>query len=255
MLAFGAWLATRSPLARFAIGLSALGAVASILWAIHVARRGGAGAEHLPPLVALEESWAAGVALAFAGAIHAIRRDHEVGVLALTRARGVGAAEYVRGRLAGLSLVVGLTVTLPTLVAALGATSASHASIPVARASLGAIVYALAFSAVIGPVAMAALGARSRAGGYLTLLAVLVVPELVSPVTAAILPAGWNELTSIPAALGALRDGVQAPIARADHTARAVVGLAAVIAVSLFAVAWRLRSLEEDRIGQERTAS
>jgi hypothetical protein len=36
--------------------------------------------------------------------------------------------------------------------------------------------------------------------------------------------------------------------ARAEHTARAAVGLAAVIAVSMFAVAWRLRSLEEDRI-------
>ncbi len=247
MLAFGAWLATRGALARAAIGLSALGALASVVVTVVMARRGGSGAEHLPRLVALEESWAAGVTLAFAGAIHALRRDQEEGVVALARARGVGLMGYARGRIAGLAVVVAIAVAVPTLIAALGATSIARSPAHVARSSLGALAYALAFSATIAPLAMAALGARTRAGGYLTLLAVLVLPELLAPFTEALLPSGWDELTSIPAALGALGDGVEAPLARGEHLARAFAGLAAVVLVSVVVVAARLRGGEEGR--------
>ncbi len=205
MLALGAWLATRGPLARAALVVSALGALASVATTIVLLRRGGSGAEHLPPIVAAAECWVAGTSLAFAAAVHALRRDRQEGVLALARARGIGVMGYARGRLGGLSLVIALAVAAPTLVAALGATSAAHASTTVARSSLGALVYALAFSATIGPVAMAALGARTRAGGYFTLLGVLALPELVSPLTATFLPSGWDELTSIPAAIAAVR--------------------------------------------------
>jgi hypothetical protein len=241
MLAFGAWLATRGPLAKAAMALSALGALASVVVTVAMARRGGSGAEHLPRMVALGESWAAGVALAFAGAVHALRRDREEGVVALARARGVGLVGYARGRIAGLAIVVALAVAVPTLIAALAATSVAHSPAHVARSSLGALVYALAFSATMAPLAMAALGARTRAGGYFTLLSVLALPELLSPFTEALLPSGWDELTSIPAALGALRDGVEAPLARGEHLARAFAGLAAVVLVSLVIVAARLR--------------
>ena len=47
---------------------------------------------------------------------------------------------------------------------------------------------------------MATVGARSRIGGYVALLAVLVAPEAAISWTSTILPAGWEELTSIPAA-------------------------------------------------------
>jgi hypothetical protein len=245
MLAFGVWLAARGPLARAAIVLSALGALASIAAAVAVARRGGAGATQLPVVVAFAESWGVGTLLAFASSVHALRRDREEGLVALARSRGISRMAFAWGRIGGLSVVMAAAVGLPTLVAALGATSTSHATAAVARSSLGAIVYALAFSAVIGPLAMAALGARTRAGGYLSLLAVLVLPELLSPLTASLLPGGWDELTSIPAALDALRLGAEAPSQHGEPMARAIVGLAGVVFVSFVVVASRLREGEE----------
>jgi hypothetical protein len=244
MLAFGVWLATRGALARASLVLSALSVVGAVAAAVVVGRGDGSGAEHLPTIVAEVVSWVVGTTLAVAVAVHALRRDREEGVVALARARGIGALAYARGRLGGLSVVLAVGLGVPTVVAALGATSASHAAASVARSSLAALVYTAAFAATIGPVAMATLGARTRAGGYFTLLAVLVLPELLAPVTAALLPAGWDELTSIPAALEALRLGVEAPVKQGEHLARAVVGLAGVVFVSLVVVGARLRDGE-----------
>jgi hypothetical protein len=105
---------------------------------------------------------------------------------------------------------------------------------------VAALVYALAFAATVGPLAMAALGARTRSGGYMTLLAVLVAPELLAPWTRMLLPGGWYELTSIPAALEAVRRGVLSSRAAGEHTARAIVVLVAVIATSLVVVRARM---------------
>jgi hypothetical protein len=244
MLAFGVWLATRGALPRASLVLSALGVVAAVAASFVVGRRGGAGAEHLPSIVAEAVCWLAGTTLAVAVAVQALRRDREEGVLALARARGIGAHAYALGRLGGLSVVLAVALGIPTLVAALGATSASHAAGSTLRSSLAALVYTAAFSATIGPVAMATLGARTRAGGYFTLLAVLVLPELVAPITSEILPAGWDELTSIPAALEAVRAAVETPMKHGEHLARAVVGLAGVVFVSLVVVGERLRNTE-----------
>src|SRR5579883_1653747 len=90
--AFGAWLATRGLLARFAIALSAVGALVSVGAAAALARRHGAGA--LPAIVAFAASWGSGTLLAFAAAVHALRRDRDEGLLALARARGVSARGY-----------------------------------------------------------------------------------------------------------------------------------------------------------------
>jgi hypothetical protein len=244
MLAFGVWLATRGALPRASLVLSALGVVGAAAATVVIGREGGKGAEELPSIVAEAVSWLAGTTLAVGVAVQALRRDREEGVVALARARGIGAHAYARGRLGGLSVVLALAIGTPTLVATLGATSVCHAAGPCLRAGLAALVYAAAFSATIGPVAMATLGARTRAGGYFTLLAVLVVPELAAPFTQTILPAGWDELTSIPAALGAVRAGVASPMRNGEHFARAIVGLAAVVAVSLVVVAERLRDAQ-----------
>ena len=82
---------------------------------------------------------------------------------------------------------------------------------------------------------MACLATSSRVGGYLTLLAVVVVPELLSPWTSALLPRGWGALTSIPAALDAVRAAAGSTGSVVD-CARAVAALALVIAVSLVVV-------------------
>jgi hypothetical protein len=241
MLAFGVWLATRGALPRASLVLAALGVVGAVAASVVIGRRGGDGAEHLAAIVAEAVSWLAGTTLAVAVAVQALRRDREEGVVALARTRGIGAHAYARGRLGGLSIVLAVATGVPTLVAALGATSVSHAAGPCLRSGLAALVYTAAFSATIGPVAMATLGARTRAGGYFTLLAVLVLPELAARFTRTLLPAGWDELTSIPAALEAVRAGVESPTKHGEHFARAIVGLAAVVAVSLVVVAERLR--------------
>jgi hypothetical protein len=87
---------------------------------------------------------------------------------------------------------------------------------------------------------MATLGARTRAAGYVALLGVLVVPELLSPWTAAVLPAGWHELTSLPAALEAVGNGIASPTRDWLSLARATAGLATVVAASLVVVAMRI---------------
>jgi hypothetical protein len=96
----------------------------------------------------------------------------------------------------------------------------------------------------MGPVAMAALSARTRIGGYFALIAVLFVPELLSPWTSSLLPAGWQELTSIPAALDAVRGAIAWPSAALAPGARALAGLSAVIAVSLLVVAVRVGQID-----------
>jgi hypothetical protein len=151
---------------------------------------------------------------------------------------------YVRGRVGGLVGVLAVAIGGATLVAGIAATSVAHPALTAVRTSAAAVVYALAFAATLGPVAMAALGSRTRRGGFLALLAVLGLPELLSPWTATLLPRGWHELTSIPAALSAVRAGVAAPAAMAVPMARALAGLAAVVALSFVVIAARVRQTD-----------
>jgi hypothetical protein len=241
-LALGTWLAARGAMAAFGLALAAMAALASVVAALAIggARRGVAA--DLPVLVSSATAWSAGILLAFGAAMRAVRRDREQGIVALARARGATVGAYVRGRVGGLVVVLALAVGGATLVAGIAATSVARPWWPAARASLAALAYALAFAATIGPVAMATLGGRSRPGGYFTLLAVLVVPELLAPWTGALLPEGWHELTSLPAALGAVRAGVASPTTMAAPLARAIAGLAAVAALSLVVVAARAQS-------------
>lgn len=246
MLAVCAWLATRGPLAASGFVLAAIGAAAAIVASVAMARRGGSAAL-LPMLTAEGIAWCAGVTLAFGASLRAIDRDREQGVLALVRARGVSAGTYVRGRVGGLVLVLAAVVGGATFVTGLAATSVGGASWGAVRAWAGALAYAIAFAATLGPVAMASLGTGSRAAGYLTLLSVLVLPELVAPWTSLLLPRGWHELTSIPAALDAIRAGVSAPIDSGARGARAFAALAAVVAVSVVVVGARLARAEAEQ--------
>ena len=242
-LALGTWLAARGAVAGVGIALSLLCALGSVVAAVAVAGAGGAAVQ-LPLLESSVIAWGAGVMLAFGGAQQALRRDHEQGVVALVRARGAGVGAYVRGRVGGLVVVLAVALGGATLIAGVAATSVAHPVAAALRTSAAGLVYALAFAGTLGPVAMAALGARTRAGGYFTLLAVLVAPELLARWTEGLLPHGWHELTSIPAALAAVRAGVVAPAAMGVAMARALAGLAAVVAVSLVVVAARVRRMD-----------
>ncbi|MDP9036943.1 MAG: hypothetical protein M3O50_19260 [Myxococcota bacterium] len=245
-LALGAWLATQGVLVTLSLALAVLGAGAGVMAALLVARKGGGGAPQIPIVASLALAWGAGVMLAVGAALHAIRRDKDEGIIALVRMRGGSTGRYVIGRVGGLVVVLAIAVGGATLIVSLAAASAGRAPPrEVARASAAALAYSLAFAATLGPVAMAALGATPRIGGYLVFLAVVVVPELTAPWTSAWLPDGWHELTSIPAALDAVRTGVESPLTSA-HLARAVAGLAAVVSLCLVAV-----SVQAARIDRE----
>jgi len=241
-LAFGTWLAARGALVGVGFALAIAGALASVVAAAAVS--GSGMAAELPVLESSAIAWSAGLVVAFGASLRSLRQDREQGVMALVRARGASDGGYLRGRVGGLVVVLALAVGGATLVAGIAATSVAHPGLTAVRTSAAALAYALAFAATVGPVAMAAVGSRTRAGGFLALVAVLALPELLSPWTAAWLPHGWHELTSIPAALAAVRAGVAAPAAMAVPMARALAGLAAVVAVSLVVVAARVRRMD-----------
>jgi hypothetical protein len=239
LLPFGIWLATRSPLVRVSLALTAamaLGAVAAAM-----ALRGNPAARAFPALASDVMAWGGGTMIAVGGALRSLRQDREEGAFALARSRGVGARVYGLGRVFGLVAVLLVAVGGGTLAAALAATAAAGRSAgPVFRTGAAALIFAIAFALTIGPVAMAALGGRKRMSGYLVFLSVLVLPEAVAPWTQQILPPGWVELTSIPAALEAVRAGVQSGGHHALHALRAAVGLLAIGAASWMVVRARL---------------
>jgi len=235
-LAFGFWLASRGLPARLSLLLTAVVAAIGASSAFWLVRHGATTLVVVPSVSVYALTWGAGLSLAAAASARAPYRDGETGVLPFVLARGATIGDYVRGRVGGLVVWVTLGTVGGTLVTIAGTLAAARATEPVLRASLGALVYALSFGATLGPVAMATLGMRNRLHGYLALVLVVVAPELAAPWTERVLlPYGWRELASLPAALDALRSAALAP---PDwlQTARALAGLTAVVAVSLVVI-------------------
>src|SRR5579859_863651 len=96
MLALGTWLAARGVMAVAGVVMAALGAVAFVVLAAVVGVHGGGGAASLPAVASSTIAWSAGMTLAFGAALRAVRRDRELGVVDLARARGVGLAARPR---------------------------------------------------------------------------------------------------------------------------------------------------------------
>ncbi len=74
---------------------------------------------------------------------------------------------------------------------------------------------------------LAALGTRSRGGGYVRLTVLLVLPEMAERWTSALVPTGWGELLSVPTALAALRASLPPESFDPARLARAAFVLAA----------------------------
>ncbi len=156
-------------------------------------------------------AYGAGFLVAFGGATQAFREDREQGIRALLASRGVDTREYVTARAAGLVCAVALPTVGGTLVTGLAAlASASRVGLvgETARELGISLMFALFFSILVALVALAALGARSRAGGYVVLVALFVAPDIVAPWTAQIVPENWSRLVSLPAVLAAFRDSL-----------------------------------------------
>jgi hypothetical protein len=243
-LALGVWLAARGGTSVLALAIAGLGALASVVAALALRRSSEPLGAALPAVASSGVAWSAGVLLAFGASMRALARDGDEGVVALARARGVSASHYAQGRIAGLAIVLAAAVGGATSVAWVAALAAAGPSAQLARAGAGAVAYALAFAATLAPVALATLGGSSRSRGYLAFLAVLALPELLAPWTANHLPGGWRELTSIPAALAAVRAGIAAPVANGAPMARAIAALAALAAASSVVAVARVRGAD-----------
>jgi hypothetical protein len=238
--ALGMDLARRGPLAVGSLVIGALTIAGALAVTASMMRRGARSTfEEVPSLTAGALAWGAGVLLAFAVSVHALKRDREAGIMALLRARGASLTGYLWTRVGGLTAWLVVVVAGGTLLVGLVATllaARAGTSLRTLQGTGAAVAYAVAFALTLGPLAMAALGSRSRAGGYGWLLLVLVLPELLAPITSALLPYGFGELASIPGALTALRAALMPPGVDAWRATKALFVLTLVVAVSLAAV-------------------
>lgn len=240
LVALGVALARRGLLAKLSMGVAGITVVGVAAAAFVVAQKGEtAPMETIPAVAAGALAWGAGILLAFASAAHALTRDRTDGIDALLRARGGPQRTYVWARVGGLGVLLAAVVAGGTLlcggIAVLLAARVGLAG-RVLQGTVASVVYALAFSAMMAPLAVAVLGARSRVGGYGWLLMVLVLPEVVAPWTAQMVPASFRDLTSIPAALSAVRGALMPPGIDPAQLLRALLVLTAVTALAMLAV-------------------
>jgi hypothetical protein len=236
-IALGAALAARGILVKLAMGLGLLVTFIGVVLALlHV---GSAATLVLVPAASSSAlAWGAGVPIAFAGSIHAFRQDRARGIRALLHARGARVSDYANGRVLGLALIVFAVVGGGTLVSGgvgMLAASAAGAAGRAVQGLFASLVFALAFAVVVSALALAAMGGRSRAGGYVGLLALLVLPEALERWTSALVPDEWTDLLSVPSALAALRGALAGPEVDAARFARAacVVAASAALCVAL----------------------
>jgi hypothetical protein len=248
--ALGVELARRGILALLSLGIAALTVLGAIAAAFIVARGGPRPPlERVPGVAASALAWGAGVLLAFAASAQALRRDRTEGITALLRARGASVRTYVWLRVGGLTALLLFVVAGGAFTAGVAATLVATRAGLALRALQGtaaAVAYGAAFALTLGPLAMAALGARSRAGGYFWLLMVLLVPEMLTPLTEALAPSGWSELVSIPGALGALRAALMPPGIHLVRAVKAMFVLALIVAASVAVVARAARTARRE---------
>jgi hypothetical protein len=251
LVALGGALARGGLSARISLGLGAAVVLFAGAASLVIAR--GARPEELanvPLLTSSALAWGSGTLLAFAASAHAFRRDRQQGVRALLTARGRSDGEYLASRILGLTRTLAAVTAGGTLASGAAATLAAR-SPSLALRTLGctgaSVVFAVAFAATLAPIAIATLGARSRVGGYLALLAVLALPELLQGWSAHVLPEGWAELTSIPGALMTLRSSLLPDAFDALRFMRAFAVLALCVALSLLVMRGQLARFDRAR--------
>jgi len=237
LLVLGMSLARRGilPVASIAICISTTFAL-SLVTGVLSSRGPQSPAHDVPLLASSALAWGGGFLLAFAAAAHALRRDRAEGIRALFVARTTSLRGYLLARVGGLAVLIALCVAGGTLVCGLvGAAGAARmGTVPRMLQATGAgVVFSLAFSAVVAPIAFAALGARSRIGGYLFLIAVVTLPEVVVGLMGSALPETVADVLSIPSALAALRTALAPGTVDLWRAMRAIVALTFVVAFAM----------------------
>ncbi len=155
--------------------------------------------------------WGTGMLLAFGLSSRALLRDHEDGIVDLFERHAHGRNAYLFARTFGIASVIAMVLGAATLLSGIAIALVSHRpleSVRTAGATVAAGVYVLFFSFTMAPLALAALGGRGKAGGYVVLLFLLGIPELIAKMTEGILPLAFRELFSFGGALSAARDSL-----------------------------------------------
>jgi hypothetical protein len=229
LLALGMKLAREGVLATASIVIAVATVIVLAVVGLGLAARDASAPLHtIPVLTSSALAWGGGFLLAFSSAAHALRRDRETGVRQLLEARSLGVRGYLIARVGGLTALLAALVGGGTLVVGLVmglAAARASGALRAFHAAGAAVAFALAFAAVVGPVAYAAVGARSRMGGYLFLLAVIVLPELLASLLSGILPEAVSEVLAIPSALSALRSSLYPGSVDLAKLARALAAL------------------------------
>jgi hypothetical protein len=224
--------------------LALAAAVVAAMTALH--SHDPAAVARLPAGAAALLAWAAGVLVAFAASSRALVRDEEQGIRALAASHGATPTGYVVGRALGLAAVLFVLVGGGAVLTAFAeALAAREGLLALAQGTFAALAFALMFSLSVAPLSLAALGARSRAGGYLALVVVLVVPELLEGYAGRILPGSWGELIAVPSALTAVASGLCPGTGDAAQVVRAVVVLAGVAVLSMLVARAQLGRAKE----------
>ncbi len=256
-VALGAILALDGVVARVALVAGAVTVLAGVVVAVLLGRGPNARPplELVPSLTASATAWTAGLLLSFAAATRALLRDRDDGIRQLASARGASPSLYLWGRISGLGaalfVVVGGSALLAGVASLLAARQAALAG-NVALATIASLLYAAAFAAVMSPLTVAVLGARSRTGGYFGLLLFLFLPEMLLGLSQELVPEPWAELASVPSALAALRGALMPHAFDPERFLRAGLVLAAVAAVSLLYVKQQLARVDRERALIER---
>jgi hypothetical protein len=238
-------------MAVVSLGVTVLTVLVFAVIGLAFARRGGDAPVHAVPLVASSAlAWGGGFMLAFSASANALRRDRDEGIRHLFVARTASVRGYLVARAGGLAALLACVLgggTLLTGTVSILAAGQALAVLRTMQATAAAVAFAIAFALVIAPVALLALGARTRLSGYLFLLAVLVAPETVATVVTGPIPREVTELLSLPSALAALRGSLAPGTADALRCVRAVVALAVFATAALVLLRREVVVLELER--------
>lgn len=237
LLSLGVNLARRGIMPVASIVICAVTSVFAAMVIVVLASRGApSSVQHVPLLASSALAWGGGFLLAFVAAVHALRRDRAEGVRALFAARAISLRGYVFARVGGLVVLIAMCVAGGTLLSGLvglvGLVAVDRAggALRMLHATLAGVAFSLAFSVVIAPLAFAAVGARSRIGGYFFLIGVVSLPEVIVLAMGSSLPPSVADVLSIPSALAALRSGLAPGQVDLGRVARAVVALSLFVA-------------------------
>jgi hypothetical protein len=150
--------------------------------------------------------WGSLVLIAFALSTRVLHRLRDGGLATLVHLR-TGRNTAWQAYLVGMCARLCAVALPPLLLVGLAALALAPSDRGLISSMLVAcLVATVAFAATLGSVAMAALGGRSRAGGYLRLFAILTIPELAS--SSLSLSKEMRGMTSIPALLSTLVDSL-----------------------------------------------